>query len=66
MTALHWQNAPPRELGEGDLTRELDRLETKLKEGTLSTLEGSRLAQVRRCLKRLDDLKLGSDKHGIG
>jgi hypothetical protein len=61
-----WQTKSPRELGEKDLRLELNRLEAMLKDGTLSTMDGSRLAHVRRVLKRLDELKAGSMEHGIG
>jgi hypothetical protein len=65
MIAPTWQNTSPRELGEQDLLRERDRLETMLKDGKLCTLHGTRLAEVRRCLKRLDQLKHGADGHGF-
>lgn len=61
-----WQTQSPRELGERDLKLERDRLEKMLREGTLSTMDGRRLAHVRRCLKRIEELKFGADNFGIG
>jgi hypothetical protein len=61
-----WQIKSPREMGRVDLERERDRLEAELRAGTLSTLAGSRLALVRRCLRRLAELRQGADDYSIG
>jgi hypothetical protein len=66
MNATRTQNGSPRQMGELDLITERDRLEGLLHAGKLCTLDGSRLAEIRRCLKRLDELKVGSDRPGIG
>jgi len=59
MNAKVMQTASPREMGETALTAERDRLEGELKAGTLTVMDGSRLALIRRCLRRLQELKQG-------
>ena len=59
MNAKVMQNASPREMGETELTAERDRLEGDLKAGKLTVMEGSRLALIRRCLRRLQELNVG-------
>ena len=65
MKSNHLLNHRPHDLGETDLRSELERLEAELKAGKLSTLAATRLTEIRRCLKRLNELKLGADNHGF-
>jgi hypothetical protein len=65
MKSDHLLSHRPHDLGENDLRSELERLERELKAGTLSTLAATRLADIRRCLKRLKELKAGADNYGF-